>query len=82
MGVVIDNEEVGAARRGGRGEPARQVRPTRTIQKAIDRPLMRSPIPPQLASLEHRYVMMSGMHGVPLRCSSVHTQVLMMCCIK
>ena len=26
----------------------------RTIQKAMDWPLMRSPMPPQLASLEHR----------------------------
>ena len=53
-----------------------------TIQNAIDSPLMRSPIPPQLASLEHLYVMMSGMQGVPLRWFSVHTHVLMMCCIK
>ena len=53
-----------------------------TIQKAMDWPLMRSPMPPQLASLEHRYVMILGMHGVPFRWSSVHNHVLMMCCIR
>ena len=54
-----------------------------TSQKPTWMPFMRSPIPPQWPLLPpsavHRQRTMSGTHGVPRRCASVHSQTAVVC---